>query len=264
MNIPLTNRSLVAALLLSVALSACTEPTTRPVPDPTPPSGSVPGTTQGYITGRAVNEQGVALPGVEVVADNTMAYDSNEIAVTDAQGHYRIDVRNAPFTFNVTATKTLQYQGAAIRVDLMPDTPEIVPGGVGGVRNFTFKPKPPTQADPYGSLGCVFVEREAGHFEVDPAQVTLTLTPVGTLADGTTGHVRTTRLVMSGSGWVAANVMWGTYTVTASMNGQPLEVRRRIGGMETYEWGASYTGGFTRDYNAIRPNMYLELRTPRP
>ncbi|MFB9994924.1 carboxypeptidase-like regulatory domain-containing protein [Deinococcus oregonensis] len=270
---------LVAALLLSMALSACTETTSTPLPDPSPPTSPAPGPTppsdptpptdplpsptQGFITGTVVNEQGVPLPGVEVVADNTFAYDSNEIAYTDAQGRYRIDVRNAPFTFNVTASMTLRYEGSSIRVDLVPENPETVPGNVGGVRNFTFKPKPVSQADPYGSLGCVFVEREPGNFSVDPAKVILTMTPIGTLADGTTGSVRTTGLVMSGSGWVAANVMWGTYKVTATMDGQPVELRRRIGGMDTYEWGMSYTGGFTRDYQAIRPNMYLEVRLPK-
>ncbi|MFC4427149.1 carboxypeptidase-like regulatory domain-containing protein [Deinococcus navajonensis] len=280
---------LVVALLLSMALSACTEPAatppspapvpttpapepttpapdpTTPAPGPTPPSEPTPAPapTTGYITGTVVNEQGVPLPNVEVVADNTLAYNSNLITHTDAQGRYSIDVRNAPVTFNVTASMKLQYDGSSIRVDLLPENPDTVPGGVGGVRNFTFKPKPVSQADPYGSLGCVFVEREAGRYDVDPARVTLTLTPVGTLADGTAGKVLTTKLVYSGGGWVAANVMWGTYTVTATMDGQPLELRRRIGGMETYEWGSSYTGGFTRDYQAIRPNMYLELRMPR-
>lgn len=286
---------LVATLLLSMALSACTQPSVTPptpptVPgptDPNPPTQPAPPTTPapptnpvppadpaptppvdpapdyGYITGRVVNEQGVPLPGVEVVADNTAAYDSNLITHTDAQGNYRIDVRNAPVTFNVTATLPLRYDGSTINVSLLPEDPQVVPGGVGGVRNFVFKPKPVSRQDPYGSLGCVFVEREAGNFDVDPAQVELTLTPVGKLADGTTGSVIKTRLVMSGSGWVAANVMWGTYTVTASMNGQPVELRRRIGGMETYEWGMSYTGGFTWDYQAVRPNMYLELRLPK-
>ncbi|MFD1734079.1 hypothetical protein ACFSC4_27170 [Deinococcus malanensis] len=164
------------------------------------------------------------------MADNTAAYNSNLIARTDAQGRYKIDVRNAPVTFNMSATMTIRYEGHSIGVNLVPDNTETVPGGVGGVRNFTFKPKPLSQADPYGNLACVFVEREPGNFSVDPAKLVLTLTPIGTLADGTTGSVRTTKVVMSGSGWVAANIMWGTYKVTATMDGQPVELRRRIGG----------------------------------
>ncbi|WP_189012106.1 carboxypeptidase-like regulatory domain-containing protein, partial [Deinococcus malanensis] len=140
---------------------------TPPAPSPTPPSDPVPpAPTYGYITGTVVNEQGVPLPGVEVVADNTAAYNSNLIARTDAQGRYKIDVRNAPVTFNMSATMTIRYEGHSIGVNLVPDNTETVPGGVGGVRNFTFKPKPLSQADPYGNLACVFVEREPGNFSV--------------------------------------------------------------------------------------------------
>ncbi|WP_019588550.1 carboxypeptidase-like regulatory domain-containing protein [Deinococcus apachensis] len=237
---------------------------TQPRSNTTKPAAPSATTAQrGFITGTVVNEQGVPLPGVEVVADNTLAYNSNLITRTDAQGRYKIDVRNAPVTFNVTASLTIKYDGYSARVDLVPQNPETVPGGVGGVRNFTFKPKPVTQQDPYGNLACVFVEREAGNFDIDPAQVILTLTPVGKLADGSTGKVRQTKLVMSGGGWVAANVMWGTYKVTGTMNGHPIELRRRIGGMDTYEWGMSYTGGFTRDYQSLQPNMFLEIRLPK-
>jgi hypothetical protein len=68
---------------------------------------------------------------------------------------------------------------------------------------------------------------------------------------------------MSGSGWVAANVMWGTYKVTGTVNGQPIELRRRVMGMDTYPWSTSYTGGFTRDYHSLQPNMFLEVRLPK-
>jgi hypothetical protein len=143
------------------------------------------------------------------------------MAHTDAEGRYKIDVRNAPVTFNVTATMRLTYEGFSVGVNLVPEDPEFVAGGVGGVRNFTFRPKPLTPNDPYGNLACVFVEREAGNLEVDPGRLVLTLKPVGRLADRSTGGVRTTRLVMSGSGWVAANVMWGTYEITATMTESP-------------------------------------------
>lgn len=96
--------------------SASTPPakttSSAPAKPSTPPAPAKPSTSataqRGYITGRVVNEQGVPLPGVEVVADNTAAYDSNLITHTDAQGNYRIDVRTAPVTFNVTATLPLR------------------------------------------------------------------------------------------------------------------------------------------------------------
>ncbi|WP_027482301.1 carboxypeptidase-like regulatory domain-containing protein [Deinococcus pimensis] len=261
-------KSIAALLLLTTLLSACTE-----VGEPTPVGGNNPppvdtnpGDTTGragFITGTVVNEQGTPLAGVEVVADNTLSYDSNLITTTDAQGRYSIDVRGAPVTFNMFATLRIRYESYSVGVDLVPENPETVAGGVGGVRNFTFKPKPVSEADPYGNLACVFLEHVPGEYDVDFSKVTVKLKSVGTLADGTSNVTRDLKFVQSGSGWVAANVMWGTYEVTATMNGQPLELRRRVEGYNDNPWGATYTGGFTKNYYAVRPNMYLEVRTPR-
>lgn len=56
--------------------------------------------------------------------------------------------------------------------------------------------------------------------------------------------------------------MWGTYTVKASANGSPLELRRRASGLGDFNWKMNYTGGFYQDFYATQPNMFLEVRTP--
>lgn len=249
-----------ALLLLALAPSAAHAAAT---PATQAAASSAVNAERGFITGVVTDEHGTPLPGVEIVADNTLAYNSNLKARTDARGRYKIDVRNAPVTFQVFAYLHVSYDGFSASVDLVPENPDAVAGGVGGVRNFVYKPKPTTRDDPYGNLGMVFVERVVGEYDVDPTKVVVTLTPVGKLADGSTPKPRTATPVPSGSGPVIANVMWGTYKVTATLNGRPLEVRRRIGGFETFAWGASYTGGFTKDYYALRPSMFLEVRSPR-
>ncbi len=217
---------------------------------------------KGFITGTVVNEQGKPMPGVEIDVDNTLAYDSNLITTTDARGQYKVDVRKFPFTFAVYAKLKLKYQDHTVAVNLVPKNADAVPGVEGGVRDFIFKPKPVTSDDPYGNLACVFVERGIGEYDVDTSKVQVTLTPVGTLADGSTGKARTATLMPSGSGPVIANVMWGTYRVTATLNGQPLDIRRRTSPNEN-PWGQSYTGGFVMDYDHTQPNMYLEVRLPK-
>ncbi|MFC4455679.1 carboxypeptidase-like regulatory domain-containing protein [Deinococcus sonorensis] len=217
---------------------------------------------KGFITGTVVNEQGVPIPGVEIDADNTLSYDSNLITTTDAKGQYRIDVRKFPVTFKMYAKMRLKYEDFTVAVELLPKNPDAVPGVAGGVRDFVFKPKPVTADDPYGNLACVFVERGIGEYDIDTKQVQVTLTPVGKLADGSTGKARTFSLISSYSGPVIPNVMWGTYTVTATLNGKPLEIHRRTS-PNTFPWGPSYTGGFVRDYNINQPNMYLEVRLPK-
>ncbi|PYE55459.1 carboxypeptidase-like regulatory domain-containing protein [Deinococcus yavapaiensis] len=254
---------LITLLVLTTALSAAT--LAAPASTTAPSAATTSATAQpGYITGVVTDEQGKPIPNVEIVADNTLAYDSNLKARTDAQGRYKIDVRKAPVTFKVFAYLSLSHDGYSATVDLVPENPDVVPGGVGGVRNFVYKPKPTTRDDPFGNLGLVYVERTVGEYDVDPTKVVVTLTPVGKLADGTTPKPRSATPLPSGGGPVIGNVMWGTYKVTATLNGQPLEIRRRIGGFEQFEWGMSYTGGFTKDYYAVRPSMFLEVRSMRP
>lgn len=210
-----------------------------------------------------MNEQGKPLPGVEIDVDNTLSYDSGLVTYTDAKGQYRVDVRKLPFTFQVYAKMKLKYKDLTVNVELVPNNPNAVAGLVGGVRDFVFKPKPATSEDPYGSLGRVFVERGIGEYDVDITEVQVTLTPVGQLADGSVGKARTFKLLSSGSGPVIPNVMWGTYKVTATLNGRPLEIRQRMDGRTPAAWNAAYMGGFTRDYNALTPSMFLEVRFPK-
>ncbi|GGK92929.1 carboxypeptidase-like regulatory domain-containing protein [Deinococcus radiotolerans] len=216
---------------------------------------------KGFITGTVVNEQGAPLAGVEIDVDNTLSYDSNLVTYTDAKGQYRVDVRKLPFTFQVYAKLKVKYEGYTTAIELVPRTPNAVAGVVGGVRDFVLRPKPITPEDPYGNQGCVFIERAIGEYDIDEAQVLVTLTPVGKLADGSTGKPRTVHLLRSGSGPVIPNVMWGRYTVTATYQGQPLELRRRTS-PNNNPWNTSYTGGFVREYNITQLNMYVEMRLP--
>ncbi|MBZ9749855.1 carboxypeptidase-like regulatory domain-containing protein [Deinococcus sp. HMF7604] len=276
----------VTSLLLSLVLGACSTspagggvvppdpvplpgdpgpiPNPTPGPDPTPGPNPTPGdpvppppgdtTAQGFITGRIVNQYGQPVVNAEVVADNTLAYNSNLITHTDADGRYKISVNGMPTTFKVSAKITLNYPPYNPQVDLVPDGETVVPGNVGGVVNFTLKPG----TSQYGNLGMIQVENGAGYF-VDLSKVELTVNSVGTLADGSSGvsfKVKPTHLWS----WYVINVMYGTYTVTATENGVPLDVRKKFDGGELYEWHSSFTGGFTKDMWAPNPVMNLQLR----
>ncbi len=253
--------------MLTLALGACTTATTAtptPPPDatvPTPPPGDSP--TQGAITGRVLNERGQPVPNAEVVADNTLGYNSNFITHTDADGRYRLSVIGMPTTFKVSAKITLNYPPYNPTVTLVPDGDPVVPGNAGGVVNFALKPD---TTSPYGNLGMIQVEHGVG-YAVDLANVELTVTSVGTLADGSSG-VRFKVKPMHLWDWDVINVMYGTYTVTATENGVPLDIRQKFDGGELREWTSSFTGGFTQDMWAPNPVMHLQLRprdgTPTP
>ncbi len=279
------NQNLTAALLiLTLGLTACTTPSGTPTPpdpttpgpapqpsdplptppdplpaplpgDPVPTPSPVDQPGQGYITGRIVNPYGQPIPNVEVVADNTLGYNSNLITHTDADGRYSISVLGMPTTFRVSAKIALNYPPYNPTVDLVPDGEVVVPGNVGGVVNFTLKPD---TSSPYGNLGMIQVEHGVG-YAVDMSNVELTVTSVGILADGSSGvsfKIKPTHLW----DWYVINVMYGTYTVTATENGIPVDIRQKFNGGELYEWSKSFTGGFIKDIWAPNPVMHLQLR----
>ncbi len=257
-----------AFLVLSLALGACSggtntgHPSTpvppgpgtgNPTPTPTP-------TATNAITGRVTNLQGDPIRGATIIADNTLSYNDNRIVQSAADGTYRIDIGSLAATWNVTAQVTLKYNGMDVPVKLTPSNPDLVAGGLngGGVRDFSYAPAV-TEANPYGELGKINVIHGFGQFGVREGEVTLTVTPVGLLADGSTGQQIVVEPVHTGDGWIVPNVMYGTYTVTASMNGTPLQVRPILTDGTVAAWQDHYTGGFTWPYWATRPTMYLEL-----
>ena len=234
-------------------------PTPAPAPSPTPAPAPAPRAQ--VITGKAVNEQGQPLKGVQVVADNTLAYDSNLVAYTAADGTYTINIGDLATTWQVTAQMNLSYNGQDVAVTLTPDTTEVVAGGPngGGVRNFSYKAQASTPDNPYGSVGVIHVERGIGQYGVKEDKVTLTIVPAGPLADGSAGQTLVTKPVLSGDGWIVPNMMYGTYTVSATMDGKALKIRQAVPRGDWPEWADSYTGGFNKDFGALKPTMFLEL-----
>ncbi|SMB96930.1 carboxypeptidase-like regulatory domain-containing protein [Deinococcus hopiensis] len=217
---------------------------------------------RGFITGVVTNVQGIPLKGVRITADDMHMYNSNLVTQTDANGRYKINVKNIATTWNVTARMILIYKEYSIPIELVPNNVQSVPGNVGGVRDFVLKPKEVSYGDPYGNLGRVNVQRPVGVYDIEESQLQLTLTPVGKLADGTTGKPLSVKPIQTGSGWMVPNVMWGTYKVTATQSGQPLQVRKKASATEIPEWGNSYTGDFVMAYSATVPTLFIEVRHP--
>ena len=241
-----------ALLLLAAACASFT----LAAPAPTPAQ-------KGLIVGTVRNEAGQPLAGASINADNLLVANSNLSATTDAQGRYRIDVTLAPTTWRVTARLNLRYGEESVGAALHPIGSDEVPGRVGGVVDFVFRPKPVTPGDPYGNLGKVMFERDVNdtNESFDWTKLRVQLRPVGKLADGTAGATNILSPIRTGSGWLIPNVMYGTYAVTASMNGRPLELRRRTPDSDQ-PYKTTYTGGFVRDYSPTDLNMSLEVRLP--
>jgi hypothetical protein len=190
-----------------------------------PPPPPTNGVTPGYVTGTVVDAAGQPLAGVEVYADNTLYYNMNVIGYTDAQGRYRIDVRQPIGTWRVGARMRRDYNGRTYQFDLHPDVANAFPGVDGAVRNFAWRLTGRTpEGTWYGVATWVYRNWAPGEY-VSDHDVELTFTPVGPLADGSTGQVGVVRL----QGNYVSNIPLGRYRVTARWVPQDGRAARPMG-----------------------------------
>jgi hypothetical protein len=181
--------------------------------------------TPGYVTGTVVDAAGRPLAGVEVYADNTLYYNTNAIGYTDAQGRYRIDVRQPIGTWRVGARMRREFNGRTYQFDLHPDVANAFPGVDGAVRNFDWRLIGRTpEGTWYGVATWVYRNWAPGEY-VAVEDVEVTFTPVGPLVDGSTGQVGVVRL----RGNYINNIPLGRYRVTARWAPQDGRAARPMG-----------------------------------
>jgi hypothetical protein len=198
------NIHIAAAALLALSLMAC--PSTSDAGSPIPNSTNNPPVDQsgssieaGVMKDLVTDAQGKPLAGVKVFADHTLYYNTNAIGVTDANGRYRIEVRQPAGSWHATAQLEKKFNGKTFTFDLAPNSDDPFAGSSGAIRNFTWKL---TGERPDGTHYGSMVIAYADFFQVDLslANVELTLEPVGALVDGSTGRKITGKLVHTADG----------------------------------------------------------------
>lgn len=207
-----------ASFATVIALGACAAAgdaaTTEPPTDTTTPPSSQ-GAAPGYVTGTVVDAAGRPLEGVKVYADNTLFYNTNAIGVTDAQGRYKIDVRQPIGTWHMSAQLTRSFEGRSYRFYLHPKNDNPFPGVDGAVRDFDWRLNGETpEGGLYGNRVYTHIDPVGwmADADVDMEDIELTFTPVGPLVDGSTGRVHTIRL----GGPAEDNYLpLGKYSITA-------------------------------------------------
>src|SRR6476620_2099975 len=81
----------------------------------------------GLLKGRVVDAKGQPVVGVKVYAGHTAYYNTNVIAVTDANGYYKMSVANPGGTWLVHAELQRQYNGQTYSFYVYADNAEPVP-----------------------------------------------------------------------------------------------------------------------------------------
>lgn len=232
-----------------------------------PATGSVEQPEPYVVKGRVVNPQGNPIQGALITIDNQLLYNSNSQAKTGADGRYRIELTKLAATYMAYAEFSTVYEGVKHSVDLIPDNDSPFAGNEGAVRNFTVKLDSSTGTG--GSGEVLFYMMDLIH-PLNPVleppnrdDVTLTLEPVGTMLDGTSGKKIVSKGSPSNNGYGVHNVPIGKYKVSAvyappGAEPQPLLIRVVSTGQDN-AFTDSVVAEFKRITDKIH-NMELELK----
>ncbi len=188
----------ILSLWVMMLVSACAQTTTPDQPTLEP----------FVVKGNVIDNNGVPLAGVEVVANNTLLYDANGVGMTDANGNYRIELIIG--SWQMTASMMRDFNGQTYRVDLTPDNPTAFAGSEGAIRNFVWKP-----SGGAAQQGSVFAYSDNVVEFLETQYIELTLEPQGLLLDGSTGQTITGMLTHTADGDGLTNVPLGRYKITA-------------------------------------------------
>jgi Carboxypeptidase regulatory-like domain len=229
-------RSAVQFALL-IALTACgsdSSGATAPAPAPAPSQSPVPVPTPappasaGVVSGRVTDTQGRPIAGATIVVNNALWFNRNIVLKSGADGSYRFELPPSDAWY-VRGTADVVFNNRTYSVELRPDFAGSFAGKDGHVVNLQWVmtgevPKDFGHDGYYGGS----VEVDAGWDIYDLDGVTLTLTPVGPLLDGSTGAEITRTVVGTRGSFVMRDVPMGRYTIRATLRGVPLKLLMRF------------------------------------
>lgn len=182
----------------------------------------------GSVSGVVADESGQPMAGVnvEVVYQTYRADELNSAgasikasAVTGPDGRYSIATDHLPpGEYAANAYEVVVNGGQQMIVDLAADDGTTFAGNADTIRNFTGGIVESSPDMPYGNAGVFVLNNAIGDF-------TDLLTAVITFTNVETGKVLIKTLRPTGEGLTATGIPFGTYKVTASLDGQPLQVK---------------------------------------
>ncbi len=178
---------------------------------------------RGYVSGVVRDSAGNPLAGVKIIIDHSIFYNSNISTVTDEAGKYRVKVPTG--SWYAFAQYKKKYAGKTYTFYLEPDSYAGF-GGEGAVRNFVWKltgeKQEPLSPGFFGGL--ITIDKAIGGGIIpDATEIEFTLTPVGTLIDGSKGE---TLKIRPADQYTLQDIPIGKYSVSASYQGQKLKLRR--------------------------------------
>jgi hypothetical protein len=210
------------------------------------------------VKGRVVDSQGNPLEGVQIVVDNTVYYNSAITSSTDANGEYFVRLEDG--SWRVYAEMEREYNGRTYEIDLMADTFNSFAGMDGAVRNFTWQlqgEKPEPLVGFFG--GDIYINRDPMTEFYDTENVEFTLTPVGSLIDGSNGETIITKHGAPRTDYYSriVDIPVGRYEISGRYLPTGEQVLVRINGEGNY--GTSVTVDFEEELNYCTTCVALEV-----
>lgn len=179
------------------------------------------------VSGRVTDPQGRPIAGATIVVNNALWFNRNIVLHSGNDGTYRHEMP-ASDSWYVRGTTTVAYHDRTYTVDLKPDYAGAFAGTEGRVVDLQWVMSG-ERAHDFGQDGFYggSVEVETGWDLPDLAGVTVTLTPVGTLLDGSAGQPITRSVDGGAASLVIRDVPIGRYAIRVLRNGVPLVLRMR-------------------------------------
>ncbi|SDC27630.1 Copper amine oxidase N-terminal domain-containing protein [Paenibacillus sp. UNCCL117] len=216
-------------------------------------------TVEPYILkGVVVDLGGRPVPGATIYADNQLLYNSNEIAVTDANGRYRIELSRMATTWSASGEAAIELNGVSSKVDLTPDNDDPFAGNTGAIRNFVMKTATGSiifhMADLWNPV-------DSSLPPPDREDVELTVEPVGESSGGA-GKTYVGHGGVTNNGFGIEGVPIGRYKITARLlpKGEPAQ-KLLVRTLDKGEFAESLVTDFENIIGAYY-RIEIELKLP--
>ena len=221
----------------------------------------------GVLKGTVVDARGAPLKGAEIVADNTLLYNSNALGVSKADGSYRIPTNAVAGTYRPSAQLKRKFNGKTYTFALETDDDAPFDGAEGAVRNFTWK-----LTGEYGDnrrhgstllfyFGS-YEDPQNNEAMIRQEDVEFTLKPVGPLIDGSEGQTITRRGEATGDGFGVPDLAIARYQVEARYAAEGTPARPllvRVRGKDDY--APSVTADFVPMTSLVQ---FIEIEVKLP
>jgi hypothetical protein len=181
----------------------------------------------GYATGKATDTYGQPLSNVRIIIDNTLVFNSNIQTTTNSSGNYKAKLTVGSWMPYAQLSKV--YNGKNYLLYLDPSS-NLGFGIEGGICDFQWKLTGPKKLPLTGNYGgTILLTKAVGSILFDAENIEYTLTPIGSLIDGSPGNILKRKKDADYPRMTDLPI--GRYSITAFYNGPagsfPIKLKNR-------------------------------------